>query len=177
MEHGTIRNQREGHNLNLRIFSSFIFAVLASSSDAANWRVGPTSGGFDAGFALNAKSDAPVDAWLTKVRPELTFQCDKKTGMRLWLEMNTSLAYGGRYGAAKVRSRIDKGSPAAEVWNESSSHGIYGAPNSPKYLAALSKAKLVEFEVTPHNSGPVTISFDLTDFPLAVADFQQRCKR
>ena len=162
--------------MNLGIFSSFIFAVLASSSDAANWRVGPTSGGFDAGFALNAKSDVPVDAWLGKVRPELTFQCDKK-GVRLWLEMNTSLAYGGSYRAANLRSRIDKGSPATEVWKESSSHGIYGAPNSAKYFLALSKAKLVEFEVTPHNSGPVTIAFDLTDFPLAADDFRQRCKR
>ena len=154
-----------------------LLGLSASIASAENWRVGPTSGGFDAGFALSAKSDAPVDAWLTKVRPELTFQCDKKRGLRLWLEMNTSLAYGGSYGAAKIRSRVDKGAPSSEVWRESSSHGTYGAPNSPKYLAALGKAKLVEFEVTPHNSGPVTVSFDLTDFPLAVADFQQRCKR
>ena len=176
MEEGTVHNQRKGHNVNLKVFSSFIFAVLASSSDAAVWRVGPTTGGFDAGFALSAKSTAPVDAWLTKVRPELMFQCDKK-GIRLWLTMDTSLAYGGAYGVAKVRARIDGGKPATESWTESSSHGTYGAPGSPKYLAALTKAKLVEFEVTPHNSGPVTIAFDLTDFPLAVADFNLRCKR
>jgi hypothetical protein len=155
---------------------TLLLCLVSVQANAVTWNVAPTSGGFDAGHTLYAKAASPVNAWLRKVTPELSFQCDKK-GVRLWLDVGTSLTYTGTYRQGRVRLRIDGGTPVSETWTESSSHGVYGSPNSAARLAKFVPAKLVELEITPHNAGPVTVTFDMSDFAKAASEFDASCKR
>ena len=158
--------------------TTFIVAICSTllAYNVHAWRVVGTSGGFDAGYALTEKSTAPIRTWLRAERPVLTFQCDKN-GTTLWLEVGTSLAYRGTYRKGQVRYRYDGGKVLSESWTEATNHGTYGAPGAARMMTAMTKAKTIEFEVTPHNSGPVSFAFDLSDFASALDEFKKSCKR
>lgn len=141
------------------------------------WRVVGLSGGFDSsGVALTEKAASPIKAWLRETRPELTIQCSKGKRLDVWLEIGASLIYSGEYRYGRVRYRFDGGKPISELWQESTVSGTYGTRKAEKLMAAMSKAKTLEFEVTPHNGTAQTVTFDLSDFNAALTEFRAKCK-
>ena len=124
-------------------------------------------------YATAATDD--LQGWLKATRPILMARCSKhRLDAVLVTQMATSVEYGDRTGH-HVRVRFDDGAISSQRWTESTTNDGLFASNPTAFLATLAKSKRLRIELTPFNSTPKVIDFQIAPFYAPYAELLGAC--
>lgn len=124
---------------------------------------------------VGKEADYTVDAWLKEVRPLLTARCyENKTSLIMKLGASFDSVYG-KYNKVNVEIRLDDDKAYSEHWTESTDGDAIFAPRPIPLLKKLTKARTLKLRLTPFNSTPVVIAFDVRGLESHLPEVASTC--
>jgi hypothetical protein len=130
---------------------------------AERWTVNRSESEMDGSelVTISVPAERPISTWLSSKLPLIIIRC-KERKLEV-LALTGSAAHVELYHSdeARVRVRLDEGTPTTQWWNESTDDEAIFAPNPQRLARAMGKAKQLRLEFTPFNASPQVMEFDL----------------
>jgi hypothetical protein len=115
-----------------------------------------------------------IEGWLARGVPELLARCQEgETDVYVALGMPMAVESGD---TRTVEVRVDGSAARTEYWNESTNGKSLFSPDAIGFARELSKATRLRLRVTPFNSSPVIVEFNLAGFARAAKELETVCE-
>jgi hypothetical protein len=127
------------------------------------------------GYLVTLPAENEIKGWLQSATPMLMVRCDEgQVEVAVRIDMPAMVEYGGGH---TVRLRFDDKQPVKQSWSESTDSKALFAGNGLAIAKSIGGAETLRIELTPFNSSPQVIQFDVRGFKEHLDKILAACKK